>query len=218
MSSHRPIRIVIEGADLTGKTTVAEALTLELRTVGDVSLCKGRIVANPLHAMLEWFPAGNFARSALLNAGYLVASLFDGVLLALRRQPPIVLCESYVDRAIAWGVGGRLSLVPLLALRWPDLFVRFDIVVLLHAPLRVRRARLTSRGTPNEVDRVSVEPFMHRRMAAALRKATRRHGRILRFNTSAVSCERICRDVLHAVTEMIAERRAPGGRPRALLT
>jgi dTMP kinase len=98
----------------------------------------------------------------------------------------VIVQDGYVDRTVSFGMAGGPYLAAALALRWPRLFLPFDVAVYLHAPTEVRRVRLAGRTDADPVDIRGVEDpaFADRFSATLVHGMGRRHRNLLVFDTS----------------------------------
>jgi thymidylate kinase len=187
----RAIRVLVEGLDLTGKTTLVQAL-VDVLTIRGVSARANRWMLagrHPLSGPLRRLPrvrqpASGLITAALLGSGYLL----DGAL--VRAQPPadtaVLVQDGYADRTVAFGMAGGPYLASCLALRWARLLAAFDIAVYLHAPVKVRAERLAARPNADTGDIRTVEDtaFAEAFTAMLVHGMGRRHRRLLVFDTS----------------------------------
>lgn len=186
------MRVLVDGLDLSGKTTLVTALATELEARGQqVAQHRGLLATrHPARRLLKKLPLVRQPDSALVTGAYLLAGyVLDGVLVraAAPELPGSVLIQDgYVDRTVAFGMAGGPYLSAVLALRWPRLFAPFDVAVYLHAPAAVRRTRLGLREKPDAVDIRGVEDtvFAETFTAMLTRGMGRRHNKLLVFDTS----------------------------------
>ncbi|MEV4806726.1 hypothetical protein AB0K18_42590 [Nonomuraea sp. NPDC049421] len=186
------MRILVDGLDLTGKTTLVKALTTTLSERGISTRSHTWMLArhHPFAAMLRRLPRvrqpdSGAITAALLGPGYLL----DGLL--VRWAPPdrpgeVIIQDGYADRCAAFGMAGGPHLAACLALRWCRMFAPFDIAVYLHAPVEVRAERLAVRQNPDAGDRRSVEDhaFADAFAAMLVQGMGRRHQQLRVFDTS----------------------------------
>jgi len=184
--ARRGIRVLIDGPDLSGKTTLAKLLRSELEARGwKVAAAKGRIDPVSKPRILAKINPNNHPDSALLNTAYILDAIVDRV---RRRDAPIgtiFITEGYVDRSIAYGLARRLGWVARLAAKARWLFPTFDVAILVTADLATRKARLSLRERPSPIDSRALES--HYRFLAAYRLLFRRHRRRVAIDTSKVS-------------------------------
>ncbi|MEV0620276.1 hypothetical protein AB0I81_43630 [Nonomuraea sp. NPDC050404] len=186
------MRILVDGLDLTGKTTLVHELTTTLTERGIPTRSHTWMLArrHPFAAALRRLPRvrqpdSGAITAALLGPGYLL----DGLL--VRCAPPdrpgeVIIQDGYADRCTAFGMAGGPHLAACLALRWRRLFAPFDIAVYLHAPTEVRAERLATRPNPDAGDRRSVEDhaFADTFAAMLVQGMGRRHQQLRVFDTS----------------------------------
>ncbi|MGW1892195.1 hypothetical protein ACWCP6_18330 [Streptomyces sp. NPDC002004] len=200
------MRILIDGLDLSGKSTLAARLTEVLREQRLRPIHHRGFLApgNPLTGPLDTVKAPDHPMSSLLNTSYLAGCVLDRALGAARtwERRGLLVQESYVDRCLAYGYASGPWPAARLALRNPGMFIGFDLAIYLGAPLHVRRERLSRRVGANSIDRLSVlsEKF-HDDFMAALAMAGRRHRRVLTFDTSRYSTEQITEEVVQWLGE-----------------
>lgn len=204
------MRILIDGLDLSGKTTLASRLTTVLRETHHRPVHHRGFLSprNPLAGPLQNVKAPDHPTSSLLNSSYLVGCVLDKALRGaqLWERRGLLIQESYVDRCLAYGYASGPWPSARIALRNPGMFIGFDLAIYLSAPLHVRRERLSRRVDANSIDRLSVlsETF-HDDFMAALAMAGRRHRRVLTYDTSQHTTEQITDEVVRWLGE--ADRR-----------
>ncbi|MFE5868795.1 hypothetical protein ACFQ6V_09095 [Streptomyces roseifaciens] len=151
-----PVSVLIEGMDLTGKTTLATLLAAQLEDRGVRTVLHRGFLArrHPLRPVLDRTEPGMRPADSTLNTAFILGSLMDRALPGVLdgRDHEVVIQESYVDRAIAYGMAAGGWMAARYAARHPDRFVSFDLGVLTRAPLAVRRARARARGGGDRVD------------------------------------------------------------------
>ncbi|WP_316169874.1 hypothetical protein [Bradyrhizobium sp. SZCCHNS2017] len=182
------LRLLIDGPDLSGKTTLAQRLKEELEERGwKVVAAKGRINPGATPGLLTKFNPNNHPDSALLNAAYIANALFDWFRLRDAPAGTIFITEGYVDRSIAYGLARRLSWVARLAARASRLFPGFDLAILVTADRPTRTMRMSLRRRPSRIDSRAIES--HYRFLAAYRVLFRRHANRVAIDTSKVCVE-----------------------------
>ncbi|MGW8700683.1 hypothetical protein ACWGOK_27800 [Streptomyces eurythermus] len=189
------MRVLIDGLDLSGKTTLTAALAAELEARGrTVVEHRGFLAArHPARRLLKKLPLVRQPDSTLVTTAYLTAGyVLDSLLVRAGAAEPagtVLIQDGYVDRTVAFGMAGGPYLAAVLALRWPRLFAPFDVAVYLHAPADARRVRLGARHAPDAVDIRGVEDaeFAATFTAMLTRGMGRRHKKLLIFDTSAHS-------------------------------
>ncbi|BAJ27492.1 MULTISPECIES: hypothetical protein [Kitasatospora] len=180
------IRIVVEGMDFTGKTTVCRHLAEYLDQQGTtVVRSTTSLTGGPIPALIEaayripHLP--DPVRSALFHLAYLPD-------LAARPTPPgghnpagqqVWLQESYVCRVWAHDLARRQTVLARFAARLaPTLHRRVDLAVLLHSPHEVRHDRYLRTGAPNLRDdrRFGPDADHHRRVEEHLTRLAQGFG------------------------------------------
>ncbi|GHE14815.1 hypothetical protein [Streptomyces alanosinicus] len=189
------MRILVDGLDLSGKTTLVSALTTEFAARGrPAARHRGMLAAHhPLRPLLKKLPLVKQPDSAFITTAFLTAGYALDALL-VKVDPPVrdgtlVIQDGYADRTAAFGMAGGPYLAAVLALRWPRLFAPFDVAVYLHAPAEVRAARLATREKADAVDIRGVQDaaFAETFTAMLIRGMGRRHRALFVFDTSTVS-------------------------------
>jgi dTMP kinase len=149
------MRILIDGMDLSGKTTLAKALVAALQEAGIQArrnvggLHKGWIDAlaqrtyrwcRPGSALVSWL----FAATALVDA------------LRARRPAPgtVLVQEAYAEHTIAFAEGFGRRAAAWLVRRLRHWLPRFDLIVHLQADRETRERRFHGRGRNDAVDRL----------------------------------------------------------------
>ncbi|MEU7022342.1 hypothetical protein ABZ990_17010 [Streptomyces sp. NPDC046203] len=187
------MRVLIDGLDLSGKTTLTAALAAELEARGRTVVEHRGFLSDrhPARRLLKQLPLVRQPDSTLVTTAYLTAGyLLDSLLVRTRAAEPantVLIQDGYVDRTVAFGMAGGPHLAAVLALRWPRVFAPFDVAVYLHAPADTRRARLGTRQTPDAVDIRGVQdPEFAATFTAMLTQGMgRRHRKLLILDTSA---------------------------------
>jgi dTMP kinase len=183
--------VLIEGMDLTGKTTLARLLVDALVERGFAAVHHRGFLAtrHPLRPVLDQIDPGNRPDDEALNAAFIAASMMDLLLPGVldNQRPEVVVQESYVDRVIAYGTAAGSWPAARAAADAPQSFASFDIAVLMHAPLEVRRARLRGRVERDRVDARSLSLDFHRTFESTLRQVAARHRTVLHVDSSAQS-------------------------------
>jgi hypothetical protein len=156
--------------------------------------------------LLAKIRASNHPDSAVLNAAYIVESLFDH--LGQRDIPDntILITEGYVDRSISYGIARALGWLPRLALSASGIFPSFDLAILILADRKTRSMRLAERESPSEIDRLSIES--HYRFLAAYRAVFRRHATRLVIDTSKAGVDAALERALQRVIDIARLRSA----------
>jgi thymidylate kinase len=213
-------RILVDGLDLSGKTTLTRAIIDELARRGITAQRHRGMLAehHPLEQRLHrMFPLVRQPESGMVTAAWLGGYALDGLL--SRFDPPrprdtVMIQDGYADRAVAFGMAGGPCIAACLALRWPGVFAPFDLTVYLHAPAGARAARLASRrdADVNDVRSVQDIAFAETFTAMLMRGMGRRHRRLLVFDTSRLAPE----EMAAAVADELLTGRAPGIGPARL--
>lgn len=185
----RPVFVVFEGLDGTGKSTcarrAADALGADFLTTPSHALRRHR------DEIIASFDGSQEACQLFYLSTVFAASQEIRALLAAGRS--VVLDRYFLStQAYAAFRGSTLSLDALAA----DLLAP-DVTVLLHAPLDIRRARLATRGESN-ADRETLRPLADARLHQEhdLRAALPVIGRLLRIDTSVSSPDEVASQLL----------------------
>ncbi|HTU74508.1 MAG TPA: hypothetical protein VMG38_13415 [Trebonia sp.] len=194
---HAP-RILVDGLDLSGKTTLVGAIVTALGELGVPAVAHRGMLAGH-HPLERWlrrvFPLVRQPDSGVVTAAFLLAGFaLDRVLVAVAPPRPagvVLVQDGYADRAVAVGMAGGPYLAACLALRWPRVFASFDVAVYLHAPDTARAARLSARPDPdvNDVRSAQDAGYAATFTAMLVNGMGRRHRELLVFDTSAHSPE-----------------------------
>ncbi|MFJ6138795.1 hypothetical protein [Kitasatospora sp. NPDC092286] len=131
------MRILVDGLDMSGKTTLVTTLikTLEAREVTAVRHRGMLAEHHPVEPLLKRLPLVRQAESSAITAAFLVGGYaLDGLL--VRVDPPrpadaVIIQDGYADRAIAFGLAGGPYLTATLALWASRVFATFDVAVYL---------------------------------------------------------------------------------------
>ena len=185
-------RILVDGLDMSGKTTLTCAIIAALAKRG-IPAQRHRGMLTEHHPLEPWlhrrFPLVRQPKSAAVTTAWLAGFALDGLL--SRADPPrpagtVMVQDGYADRTVAFGMAGGPYLAACLALRWPRVFASFDLTVYLHAPTEARAARLAVRKDPdaNDVRTVHDTAFAETFTAMLVHGMARRHHRLLVFDTS----------------------------------
>lgn len=186
------MRILVDGLDMSGKTTLVTTLVEEFKTRGIMAQRHRGMLAehHPVEPLLKRLPLVRQAQSRAITAAFLVGGYALDALL-VHADPPqpagtVIVQDGYVDRTVAFGLAGGPFLTAALGLWGARLFARFDVAVYLHASPQVRRGRMANRAEVDSADRRSVEDleFAARFDAALLHGMGRRHRRLLVFDTA----------------------------------
>lgn len=211
----RAPRILVDGLDLTGKTTLTSAIIAALGERGVPAVPHRGMLAGhyPLEQRLRrTFPLVRQPDSSLVTSVFLLGAFpLDRVLAAINPPQPagaVLVQDGYADRTAALGMAGGPYLAACLALRWPRLYAPFDVAVYLHAPAETRAARLAARPDADVNDFRSVRDtgFADTFTAMLTRGMGRRHHQLLVFDTSRHAPG----EMAAAVTGLLLARSAPG--------
>lgn len=195
----RAPRILVDGLDMSGKTTLTRAIIAALAGRG-IPAQRHRGMLAGHHPLEQWlhrsFPLVRQPESGAVTTAWLTGFALDGLL--SRVDPPrpagtVLVQDGYADRTVAFGMAGGPYLAACLALRWPRVFASFDLSVYLHAPAEARAARLAVRENPdaNDVRTVRDTAFAEAFTAMLVHGMGRRHQRLLVFDTSRHAPEEI---------------------------
>jgi thymidylate kinase len=207
----RAPRILVDGLDMSGKTTLTNAIITALAGHG-IAAQRHRGMLAEHHPLEGWlhrkFPLVRQPESSAVTTAWLAGFALDGLL--SRVDPPqpagtVMVQDGYADRTVAFGMAGGPYLAACLALRWPRVFAPFDLSVYLHAPAEARAARLAVRPDPdaNDVRTVRDTAFAETFTAMLVRGMGRCHRRLLVFDTSRHAPEEMAAIV---VSEFLASR------------
>ena len=201
------MRILVDGLDLSGKTTLVDTLLESLAARGVPAVRHRGMLAehHPFEHLLKKLPLARQADSSGITAAYLAAGFaVDAALVPF--DPPrtggaLLIQEGYADRTMAVGLAGGPYLPAALALWASRCFATFDLAVFLHASPDVRRHRIADRAHPDAGDRRSVEDegFARRFDTALLHHLGRRHRRVLTFDTGQFRPQEIAEQILSTV-------------------
>lgn len=207
------MRILVDGLDLTGKTTLVQELTTTLTERGIPARAHQWMLGrhHPFGQALRRLPRVRQPDSGLITAALLGPGfLLDGLL--VRLSPPdkpgqVIIQDGYADRCTAFGMAGGPYMAACLALRWRRLFAPFDIAVYLHAPAQVRAQRLAARPDADAGDRRSVEDhaFADTFAAMLVQGMGRRHRQLRVFDTSRHRPADIAAEIADLVTPAAAQ-------------
>ncbi|MEU9338150.1 hypothetical protein AB0D49_34210 [Streptomyces sp. NPDC048290] len=200
------MRILVDGLDMSGKTTLVATLIKALESRGVAAVRHRGMLAehHPVEPLLKKLPLVRQAQSSAITAAFLVGGYaLDGLLAHIDPPRPadaVIVQDGYADRTIAFGLAGGPYLTAALALWASGVFATFDVAVYLHASPQVRRERMDMRADVDAADRRSVEDpqFAARFNASLLNFVGRRHRNLLIFDTAEHSPEEITDQVLAA--------------------
>jgi thymidylate kinase len=214
----RAPRILVDGLDLTGKTTLTYAIIAALGERGVPAVRHRGMLAGhyPLEQRLRrTFPLVRQPDSSLVTSVFLLGAFpLDRVLAAIDPPQPagaVLVQDGYADRTAALGMAGGPYLAAYLALRWPRIYAPFDVAVYLHAPAETRAARLAARpdADVNDIRSVRDTGFADTFTAMLTRGMGRRHRQLLVFDTSRHAPE----EMAAAVTGLLLPGGAAGTGP-----
>ncbi|MFI1184299.1 hypothetical protein ACH4UT_32830 [Streptomyces sp. NPDC020799] len=201
------MRILVDGLDLSGKTTLVTTLIDTLADHGVPAVRHRGMLCehHPLERLLKRLPLAYQSRSSLITGAYLFGGYaLDAAFVHL--DPPrtggaVLIQEGYVDRTMAVGLAGGPYLPATLAMWASRRFATFDLAVFLHASPAVRRTRMETRDRVDSGDWRSVEDeaFAARFDAALLTYLGRRHPSLLVFDTGVHAPQKMADQVLAAV-------------------
>jgi dTMP kinase len=203
------VRVVIEGLDATGKTTVVAGLLDDLLLAGIPADSGNGLLARrhpgrwlfTAEALLRRHPHSNFVTGL-----FLVAYLLDR---PLRRRPGVVIRDGYVACTVGYACAGGASRATRWAVRHAHWFARWDLAIHLTASHEVRCARLHRRARRRELstaDQLSLqdgfaEPF-DKAVTAMLARG--RHGQVVNVDTSVVRPADLVPMIAEVVKQMVA--------------
>ncbi|GAA2254409.1 hypothetical protein GCM10010232_49350 [Streptomyces amakusaensis] len=198
------LRVLVDGVDMAGKTTLVRALVAELEHRGVPAVRHRGMLAglHPLQPLLRQLssarqPDSWWTTTAYVFGGFLLDSLFVR-LLPPRPRGRVIVQDSYGDRTVAFGMAGGPYLAAALALRWPRAFARFDLAVFLHASPQARAARIgLGRDHIDARDERTVHDtaFTERFHAFHLHGMGRRHDRLMVLDSSSRSPGDMAREI-----------------------
>jgi thymidylate kinase len=209
----RAPRILVDGLDMSGKTTLTRAIIAALSERG-IPAQRHRGMLAGHHSLEQWlhsrFPLVRQPESSAVTTAWLAGFALDGLLSRADLPRPagtVMVQDGYADRTVAFGMAGGPYLAACLALRWPRIFASFDLAVYLHAPAEARAARLAVRQDPdaNDVRTVRDTAFAEAFTAMLVHGMGRRHRRLLVFDTAGHAPEEMAATV---VGELLASRQA----------
>jgi thymidylate kinase len=148
------MRIVVEGMDFTGKSTVCRHLGELLQRDGwQVRRSTTSLAGGLMPPLIEAAYRSRLLTDAARSTVYHLAYLPD-LLLPARSAPRVALLqESYICRVWAHDDARRRPLLEAVARRLSRaLHQRVDLAVLLRAPYDIRRSRYLSTGVANGRD------------------------------------------------------------------
>jgi thymidylate kinase len=212
-------RILVDGLDLTGKTTLTQAIVDALADRGVPAMQhRGMLAArHPVERWLKKLPLVRQPDSSMITSAFLLCGYaLDGMLARLDPPQPagtVHVQDGYADRTVAFGMAGGPFLAACLALRWPRIFAAFDVAVYLHAPAPVRARRLAARRDADAGDIRSVEDLQFAETFTAMltRGMGRRHRTLLVFDTSRRTPQEMATAVVELLPGILPERQPQPG-------
>ncbi|ASO19668.1 dTMP kinase [Actinoalloteichus hoggarensis] len=211
------MRILVDGLDMTGKSTLTEVVVRMLAARGVPARRHRGLISigtllEPLRRPLRPFrlPRRTLASTTFLLAGYALDALLTRVL--PYRHPEVVLVQDgYVDRCVASGIAAGPYRPARWALRSAAWFVPFDLAVYLHAPPAERAARLAERSDADANDRHSVADaaFAAEFTRVLIEGMGARHTRLLVFDTTRQSVDEAARIIVDTLLSRPARSRRP---------
>lgn len=218
------MRILVDGLEMTGKSTLTRAIITVLAKHGVSAVRhKGMVTSwHPAKPLLKKLPLVRQPRSALITTIFLVAGYgLDAVLLRLfppRSDATVIVQDSYVDRCVAFGIAGGPYRSALWALRYRSWFTPFDVAVYLHAPTDTRADRLTRRTSADENDHRSVTDieFADTFTNVLIHGMGPRHRRLLVFNTAMAAPHEMAEQVAEILLSLRLTPPAPAPRTPAM--
>jgi thymidylate kinase len=187
------MRVLVDGPDMSGKSTLVRAVVDALGKRGIPALPhKGMLTqSHPVVPLLRRLPLVRQPCSPLITAIFLIAGFaLDAALFRMLRPRPdthVLVQDAYVDRCVAFGIAGGPYRSARWALRHRSWFISFDLAVYLHAPAAVRASRLLARTEPDENDIRSVRDreFADTFTRTLITGMGPRHHRLLVVDTAA---------------------------------
>jgi thymidylate kinase len=187
------VLVLIEGLDLSGKSSVSQCLKSELLSSGyTVQHSYGALHKNKFASYVhddlchretegQWYI---FSTNLYLT----LLPVIDRIIYEAPSWDTIVLHESYFCRTIAYNRAHRIPVYhSILNFLQPHL-IQFDITLYFTANVETRRKRLESRHAVNSDDRISItKPEFVMTMDNYLAKALSRSTNVIRIDNSALS-------------------------------
>ncbi|SRR5258708_3093590 len=199
--------VLIEGLDLSGKSTVAKQLRIELENVGlSVQSGYGALHKNRLHTYVHddlcHQETGGIWYIFMTNFLLTLLPLVDRVLFISPSWHTIVIHESYACRTIAFNKAHRIPFFHrLLTIMYP-IFVSFNLTIYITASAEARKKRLVARAARNSDDLISItNPDLLLEMDGYLRNALKTCKNVLTIDNSELTIEDTVSIAKHAVIE-----------------
>jgi thymidylate kinase len=197
----KSMTIVVEGMDLSGKSTAVTELIKQLTAEKyNVIIQKGHPTTNPLYKVLDAYPSYKFPKSAVLNFLYLVFAVLDGIPYYFQKQSrSVYITESYIYRCVAYGRAAGFRSGPWFFRWFRKLYHQFDLVVYLYAGLDQRKVRFGQRTDNNCIDELTLNPEFHQEMHTNYLLLLHNEIKTLYLDTASLSCEEIGIQILKAI-------------------
>lgn len=198
------MRVLVDGVDLTGKTTLVRSLVAELQARGFAAdrnvgpLRKGALARAAQARYRAACDPGDATQTWL----FVAAALAD--LAAPRCHPGILVQEAWVEHtiALARALGRPVAAAVVLAIE--ALLPRFDAAILLVADETTRRRRLAARAEADALDRLLVEaPEASAELERTLNGLLLRRPNVLVLDSARLAPEEMVR---RAVEHVLAAR------------
>lgn len=210
------MRILIDGMDLSGKSTLATGLVIHLQRRGVTARRNvGGLTDSAAHRFTQRAYRLRPPGDGLVGWGFVATALSD----ALRPLPPrgVLVQEAYTQHTIALAEGfGHPSVGWTLRVLGPVL-PHFDHLFYLGASLETRRARYAARGQNDALDAlIFQDPARFQRIEATLRALMVAEGATV-IETDGLGAEEVLQRVIGVAFEPNAGRdpRACTGRSSA---
>ncbi|MFG1879579.1 hypothetical protein ACGFIV_32575 [Sphaerisporangium sp. NPDC049003] len=218
------MRILIDGLDMAGKTTLVRALIAEFASRGiSATRHRGMLAEHhPLEQVLRQLSSARQPDSWWTTTAYLVGGFALDSLL-VRFDPPrpynaVIIQDGYADRTVAFGMAGGPYLAAALFLRWPKLLAPFDLAIYLHASPAARAKRIAGRDYVDcrDVRSVQDSAFAERFHAFHVHGMGRRHRRLLVVDSSDRKPGDMARVIADEAFALTRDGSSVGGRLTAL--
>lgn len=187
------MNVLVEGADLTGKSTLVAGLVTSLRAAGlDAERSIGAFHQGPLARWaLARYRAGADPTRWSQTWLFTLAEVADAALPPTRR-PRLRVQEVYVDHTIALAeVLGRPAAAALCRAALPFL-PRFAATIYLTADAVIRRRRLETRARVDPIDRLLIDdPSRADELERRLFARVRRRPGLLVLDTGRLPAEQV---------------------------
>ncbi len=197
------MRVLVDGVDLTGKTTLVKGLVAELRARG----FDARRNVGPLRRgflakrAIERYRSGADPGDATQTWLFVAAAIAD--LAAPRTQAGILVQEAWVQHTIALATALGRPMAAAVARSLEAVLPRFDVAILLVADEETRRRRLAAREGADVLDRMLVEePAASETLARTLHERMTRRPDLVVLDSAALSPE----EMLARATDSVLTR------------